>query len=247
VLFVILLAVLTPLVQPTITGVIYGVVMAMMFTYIQPLQLLVGVSAVLIVAAASLIVQRWLVRRRSRLSITQGSDIDRVASIVTGLGCWSRRSALLAPRATIVKVANDLWQQAVTRLVGCANVVLVDLSESTANLEWELRLLAARSFRHTVFVRNGAAGTPVSLPQHLSTLLYAEGVQGRRERRDFLAALTAALDDQVASASPVDWRDGMVNPALACLRFLALFSVATLGLYWMLVTTLVHLARTFST
>lgn len=52
-----------------------------------------------------------------------------------------RTHGIFAPRLIVVKVANRVWQKLVIRLVDSASAVVVDVSEPTENLLWEIEAL----------------------------------------------------------------------------------------------------------
>ncbi|MBY5883974.1 hypothetical protein HFN46_33240 [Rhizobium leguminosarum] len=223
---------------PSNTGIVFGAILAGVRLFIP--ELVIGFSAMIIVVVAALLLQRWLVRRRARLSVRKVGDLDRAGRSIDELSRWGKRSALLGPRATIIRVTDDLWRQAVARLAECSNVVLVDLSSSTVNLQWELALLAERSYQHTVFIANRAAEAPVAPPSGRSTLLY-DDLSGRSHRKAFLSALTAELNEHVAGPPRPNYRDWIVRPAVACLRALVLFVLAMLGVSYVMLALLRYL------
>ncbi len=69
---------------------------------------------------------------------------------------WTVRKAVrrtYAARLLVVRVVLDaLWQRAVTRFAVDASVALIDISEPTENVLWEIELLALRVPRPCVFV-----------------------------------------------------------------------------------------------
>lgn len=50
---------------------------------------------------------------------------------------------LFGARLVVLRVASSLWQQTVLRLAGLSSVVLIDVSEPTQHLVWEIESLAA--------------------------------------------------------------------------------------------------------
>jgi hypothetical protein len=216
---------------PTILGAIAGLMLAGM-SFLMPGAPIVF-SAALFVVSAALLLQRWRVRRRSKLSALSAADMDCCEQAVAELASWSKRSAWNAPRVTIVKVSDTLWRLVVARLVGRANVVLFDLSESTANMEWEFALLAQRSFKHTVFIANAEAPTTLQPPDGRSCVLYKD-FRERAGRRSFLAALTRELEMH-AKPLPIYRISDVIRPAATCLR-----TLVVLGLFLALSTVVLN-------
>jgi hypothetical protein len=66
-------------------------------------------------------------------SIQTRDQLEDAAALVDA----SRRK-VFAPRLLVLRVANGLWQQTVTRLASIATIALIDVSEPTENLVWEL-------------------------------------------------------------------------------------------------------------
>lgn len=220
---------------PTITGMVYGLVLVVMSLFMTGL--LVSLTALLLTVAVALLVQRRRVRRRARLLVRSAADIHRTEAAVADLSAWAKRSALLAPRATTVKVTDELWQAVVQCLAARAHVILVDLSASTENLQWEMNLLARQSYRRTVFIADRHVESKLAAPPGHVVLLYEDFTKGG-DRKAFLAALTAALDESCVGPSGFDWREWIVRPTGACLRTLALLTIGMFAGYYLVVASL---------
>jgi hypothetical protein len=93
---------------------------------------------VILVLLAVVFAWRWLIRRRSRLEVRSRGDIRRCLSRVRQLASWLRRPSIMAPQAVVVTVVDELWQETVSELATHVGLVIVDVSEPTANLIWEL-------------------------------------------------------------------------------------------------------------
>jgi hypothetical protein len=68
------------------------------------------------------------------------ADIDAAAHV---LADWSRK--VFGPRLVVLRVASAIWRPAVSRLASVSSVALIDVSEPTANLIWEIEELTRRS------------------------------------------------------------------------------------------------------
>jgi hypothetical protein len=55
-----------------------------------------------------------------------------------------QRSKLFAPRIAVVRVIDALWKEAVSGLADISDAVLIDISQPTESLLWELQMLARR-------------------------------------------------------------------------------------------------------
>jgi hypothetical protein len=221
-----IVTVLYGLTNPTITGMISGLALVG-FVVFGGILFVIFFSAMVVLFTALLLLQRWRVRKHARLAVQTSDDVDRVEATIADLGRWSKRSTLLAPRATIITVTDDLWRKVVAGLVQRANVVLVDISVSTDNLQWELALLEGRSFQHTVFVANREAESVMNQPAGHACILY-ETFSKRGDRNVFLSALTQALDERAMGPPPFDSREFILRPAATCLRMLTVLVLTML-------------------
>lgn len=77
-------------------------------------------------------------RRKSRLQVRNGSQLAKLLFEVGRLGQWRLRLSLLCPQAIVAKVTNSLWQECVSSVSARCGMVLIDLSEPTENLSWEV-------------------------------------------------------------------------------------------------------------
>jgi hypothetical protein len=79
------------------------------------------------------------------MSIKQPSEVQTIAHLI-----FQRGRGIFAPRLVVVRVVTPLWQQAVTALASICPVSIIDVSEPTENLAWELaeleRLFGDRYF-----------------------------------------------------------------------------------------------------
>jgi hypothetical protein len=128
------------------------------------------------------------VRRAERakaVRIEQPGDVERATSTIR-----KRVRRVFAPRMAVARVANPLWQDVVRRLARLADATIVDVSEPSPNLLWELHTLGAE----------GVRWVPVGRRERLSALTVdpaTEAIELRRVLggRAVLAYSTDRLDD----------------------------------------------------
>jgi hypothetical protein len=97
---------------------------------------LTGAALLLLLSMAPLVAH---FARRRRADDSRG--VARVVRQLKRLRSWWRAPAILAPSATVVTVADACWQQAVVDIARISSVVLIDISEPSPNICWELRAL----------------------------------------------------------------------------------------------------------
>lgn len=220
--------------SPTITGMISSVALAGLLVLVAPVVLPV-VTVVAILFTAALLVQRWRVRRRSRLEVRTEEDLDRAEEAVSRLAQWSTRSTLLAPRATVVRVTDDLWQVVVERMVRRTNVILVDLSVPTENLRWELALLDRLAQRGAVFIADRHAQAALEPPEGEECIAY-DDFKSSSDRRKFLSVLTRALDSHARWPPLPGFRDCALAPAVTMARLVLWLSLGSYLTYHLILT-----------
>ena len=119
-----------------------------------------------------------------KMSIVSHVDIAHVASILSRSHARGNAHAY-APKTMVVTTAPKLWTDAVSELLPLADLVIIELSERSPSLEWELAQVAARcAQRALVIVKKGVTGedASVQIPSSLSIVRY-----------DDLEAIEAAL------------------------------------------------------
>ncbi|MGH9181455.1 MAG: hypothetical protein ACRDY5_07050 [Acidimicrobiales bacterium] len=108
----------------------------------------------------------------------------------------SRR--VFGPRLVVARVADSVWQPTVLAFAGASAVVLVDVSEASDNLLWELRSLETDGRRRLLIGRQ-ARVEPID--PRLAEELDGEEVvaygEGRRALRRFARALRWHLDRSI--------------------------------------------------
>ena len=201
-----------------------------------------------------LVIHRYRIRRLARGRIASQADLDACASRLAGLSAWWRAPAIAAPQATVLSVDDRMWQRTVEEIVGDGSAVLIDVSEPTSNLVWEIETVLRDAPTRTVFVGDRAVVTRWSedaakaadsesarriqmLLQGRPILTY--DVADRKGRRSFRRSLMRALDNValVRRARP------SASPAIGRWRRVA-SALSVVGLYLLapvLATALSHL------
>ena len=129
-----------------------------------------------------------------------------IDGVVRQLAAESRK--IFAPRLVVLRVVSEVWQPTVMRLASAGSLTIIDVSEPTESLLWEIQSLTDRSRSPCVFVgqSNRVAGLtgfstngrpPESIEERLFDLLDGREVlayvSGRRGLRRFARALRAKL------------------------------------------------------
>jgi len=111
--------------------------------------------------------------------------------------CIKGSQRVFGPRLVVARCSDAVWRQAVTALAGASAVVLVDVSNPTENLLWELRTLDDRG-RPRVLI--GQQARVADLDVRLAEILDGQEIlaygEGRRSLRRFAGALRSRLDDE---------------------------------------------------
>ena len=159
---------------------------------------------------ALLVIHRMRIRRQARIRIASDQDLEEGVRRVDRLGGWWRTPGIMAPQATVLGVDDGLWQKTVARLSQHASAVLLDVSEPTDNLVWELEAVSQSASARVVFVgerslvthwvatrENAAASTATNRVAALigegPVLLYDSA--DRRSRGGFRRHLMTAFDN----------------------------------------------------
>lgn len=95
------------------------------------------------------LLHRWRVKKRSRVQIATIEDLSACLEYCRALSGKLRAPAFTMPQATVVKVVDGLWQQAVTGMAERAEVVVIDVSAPTVHVLWEIET-ANESFRSKI-------------------------------------------------------------------------------------------------
>lgn len=121
----------------------------------------------------------------------------------TALGIAERSRRIIGPRLVVAKVASSIWQPTVRRLASASSAVIIDISQPTDSLLWEIETLRQEMRSRCILVgdqdrlRSMTAGG--SSPQaRLLRLLDGEQVLAyptdKRDLRRFARSLHARLE-----------------------------------------------------
>jgi hypothetical protein len=87
---------------------------------------------------------RLRIRRRSRRKIRNTRQLKKtLVSLESAIGFWWR-PGYMAPQSTIVSCSGELWQTAVSQIGRGLRNIIVDLSEPSPNIAWEIECLRAK-------------------------------------------------------------------------------------------------------
>jgi hypothetical protein len=77
--------------------------------------------------------------RSKTVSVSSLGEVHQAASVIT-----RRSRKVFGPRLVVLRVASAIWQDAVEELASLASLALIDISEPTENVLWELKALIER-------------------------------------------------------------------------------------------------------
>ena len=117
--------------------------------------LLIWPLLTLIAVVFAVLVYRWRIRRSFKLEIRSREQIYGCLIRAQRLARWLMRPSMMAPQALVVKVIDELWQEAVSTLAEGLHLVVCDVSEPTHNLIWEVERMSALPAVRCLFVGNG--------------------------------------------------------------------------------------------
>lgn len=90
--------------------------------------------------------------RRKLIPVSSGPDIARAVSEIGG-----RSRKVIAPRLVVLQVADPVWRETVRRFAEISEVVLIDISEPSDNLLWEVEHMTGRFGSRCVFTCHASA------------------------------------------------------------------------------------------
>jgi hypothetical protein len=127
-----------------------------------------------------------------------------------------RMRRIFAPRLVVLLVAHEIWQEAVRRLAATVSAILIDVSEPTENLLWEIRalevelrsrwvLVGRRDRVETLIQRSEERGAGNEIVSELRDLLEGERIlvyegDDKAAMKRFAAALHSRLEERADSA-----------------------------------------------
>ena len=83
-------------------------------------------------------VHLWRVRRKSHYKIRREGQLTSFLLDIRTLDRWRLRLSLLRPQAVVARVSDSLWQRCVSGVSELAGIALIDVSDPTLNLQWEI-------------------------------------------------------------------------------------------------------------
>ena len=146
------------------------------------------------------------VRDAERAKIGEIRTVADIGTAATAIAARSRK--VFAPRLVVLRVATPVWQETVSGLAQVSSVPLIDLSDPTENVLWELEELTHRFGPRCLIVgqhdrvarladTSGVADEPGSLDNRLRALLDGHEILAyttdRRGLRRFSRALRGRL------------------------------------------------------
>lgn len=123
---------------------------------------------------------------------------------VAALAVTERSRRVFGPQLVVLRVASSVWRQTVSRFATVSSVALIDVSEPTENLVWEIEELTLRSRTRCVFICQRERAEQIvagslegPYDEHVARLLELEEILAyttdRRGRRRFARALRGKL------------------------------------------------------
>ena len=106
--------------------------LAGMFVIFGALLLALPFSGVLMFASSSADAMRKAEESKTR-AIRHGREVTKAVTAITEQGRQT-----FAPRLVVLRVATDVWQQSVSELARVTSASIIDISEPTEHLLWEL-------------------------------------------------------------------------------------------------------------
>lgn len=89
----------------------------------------------------------YRVRHHSRRNVRNQRSLQVLLYEIRKLSKWPFRLSLMAPQTIIARVDDSLWQQTVSAALDQTPAVLIDVSDPTASLQWEIEQLRKSSHK----------------------------------------------------------------------------------------------------
>ena len=99
-----------------------------------------------------------------RLSIGSSNDVDHLSRSLQRTRAWSRARSMSTPRAQVVGTDHSCWRYAVLELMKAADVVFLDVSDLSDNVQWELDRLS-ESFPEKAVLLKREGGPSALIPE----------------------------------------------------------------------------------
>jgi WD40 repeat protein len=165
--------------------------------------LLIPIGVISLLALPFIYFARRRVRRAAHARVDRQRAVESAARRVRRQKRWVNSLSLAAPQALILDTSDDFWQPTVLALLPVVDVAVIDLSDPTENIEWEVQqivnqcadkfiVVAEREALQSLFARPfSETAARIFELVHGATLLTYEK-DGRLDPDDLLAALDAA-------------------------------------------------------
>lgn len=143
--------------------------------------------------------------RSKRLAIASADQIDPISRKVA-----RRVRHVIAPKLVVVRVTNAVWQDSVRRLAEFSSAIVIDISEPTQNLLWEISNLKPELRLHWILVAEQqrfstwTAATESDLNQKLLAVLDGESVLAYSIERSYRKRFSRALRNRLETLSRSD-------------------------------------------
>jgi hypothetical protein len=177
----------------------------------------------------SSVLHEYRIWRASRIVLDTADQLDRASMVVRAASQWWMRPALLGRAATVVSVRDELWQSAVQRLSRDTNAVVVDISGSSSNLDWELTLLRSQKIPYVLIAEDRNRSDEPPQPNESARpsdpgdpKIFTYDLADRRGLKQFRLAVASELR---RIASPIKFAAPSRRPLLrSALRLLAVYA-----------------------
>ena len=128
------------MVAAIVVALVVSVVVVMITVLVVLVPVTIAGTAALFLSVGSRSARR--AERAKAVVIDEADEVERATRTIR-----KRVRRVFAPRMAVARVANPLWQDVVRRLARLSDAVIVDVSEPSTNLLWELHTLGAERVR----------------------------------------------------------------------------------------------------
>ena len=84
------------------------------------------------------VISSGLTTMRGKRVIRTKRDLSRMLNMVRWAASWVAAPRVMAPMMILASSDDSIWQEAVVRLIERCDFVVIDVTERTDNLQWEL-------------------------------------------------------------------------------------------------------------
>lgn len=143
--------------------------------------------------------------RTRRMKTQSGDEVAAATRRLARLKSRARASDALAPRACVVTSSDEVWREAVAAIADVADIIVIDVSELSAALEWELAFVSANhrgkllliARDDELFAHASSVSVSKSIPAHPAArdaiVRFKRDVRGRPDPKSLTAALSERL------------------------------------------------------